>query len=193
VKVTLLAYTQGTKKETPEQLALSIAQVPYNTDSKTALRSALDQGHLSILEHISFTFEIEGLSRVAQQQLTRHRLASYTIESQRHVHETEFVMPESLANAGQGIQEMIRKHLEEAEMLVDDLSGTGFPEEDVRFLMPQGTSSGTIIATMNLRELRHFFKLRLATDAQWEIRECANEMFQLVYASCPTLFGGKDE
>lgn len=85
MNVSLFAYTRGINGESPEELALLIAQVPYKMKSKNSLKAALDRGHMSILEHLSFTSRIEDLSRVSQQQLTRHRMASYTIQSDRHL------------------------------------------------------------------------------------------------------------
>ena len=99
MNVLLLAYTRGINGESPEELALLIVQVPYKTKSKNSLKAALDRGHLSILEHLSFTFRIEDLSRVSQQQLTRHRIASYTIQSDRHTRPDGMVTPVTVMTA----------------------------------------------------------------------------------------------
>jgi len=99
MNVSLLAYTRGINGESPEELALLIAQVPYKTKSKNSLKATLDRGHLSILEHLSFTFRIEDLSRVSQQQLTRHRIASYTIQSDRHTRPDGMVTPATVTTA----------------------------------------------------------------------------------------------
>jgi thymidylate synthase (FAD) len=190
MNVSLLSYTKGMNNESPEELALMIAQVPYKTKSVTALHSALDRGHLSILEHISFTFRIEGLSRVAQQQLTRHRMASYTIQSERHTRPEGFVVPDTVLKAlgDDEAGELWNRALDIYNILLE----RGVPKEDARFLLPLGAESGTIICTMNLRELRHFFDLRRASSAQWEIRDLADAMKGLVDNICPNLFEGKE-
>jgi thymidylate synthase ThyX len=127
MNVSLLAYTRGINGESPEELALLIAQVPYKTKSKNSLKAALDCGHLSILEHLSFTFRIEDLSRVSQQQLTRHRIASYTIQSDRHTRRDGMVTPATVTTAHAVSQPSGTDEIEKLALLRD--KGTLTEEE----------------------------------------------------------------
>ena len=147
-----------------------------------SLRAALTSGHESVLEHVSFTFRIEGLSRAALAQLTRHRLASFDVESQRYVklEDVRMVMPDSIARS---------VYLHEAEAcligsmdLYKRMVEQGIPTEDARYVTPQ--------AVMNARELRHFFRLRCCNRAQWEIRGVADAMLAICKKVVPELFYG---
>jgi thymidylate synthase (FAD) len=154
---------------------------------ESALRFAVESGHTSVLEHSVFTFEIDGISRVALAQLTRHRLASFSVQSQRYVKqsEAEVVVPMSVERSELG---------EEAELLIrssrrlyDLMIENGVPEEDARYILPQGITT-RLILTMNCRELLHFFSLRTCNRAQWEIRQLADEMLRLCREKCPVIF-----
>ena len=152
-----------------------------------SLRAALKSGHESVLEHVSFTFRIEGLSRAALAQLTRHRLASFDVESQRYVklEDVRMVMPDSIARS---------EFLQEAEACLTGSMGLykrmiaeGIPPEDARYITPQAVVTNLLV-TMNARELRHFFKLRCCNRAQWEIRDLAWRMLDLVRPTAPFIF-----
>ena len=154
-----------------------------------SLRAALASGHESVLEHVSFTFRIEGLSRAALAQLTRHRLASFDVESQRYVklEDVRMVMPDSIARS---------EFLQEAEVcltgsmdLYKRMVAAGIPPEDARYVTPQAVVTNLLV-TMNARELRHFFRLRCCNRAQWEIRGVADAMLAICKRIAPELFYG---
>lgn len=156
-------------------------------DAQKALRGALASGHESVIEHASFTFEIRGVSRVLLAQLTRHRIASFSVMSQRYVRLTgaEVVMPETIKEKfwGENFKRLVMGSLSLYQMMVDG----GVPEEDARYIVPQGIKTD-LIMTMNARELRHFFALRCCNRAQWEIRQLADEMLALCKEAAPDLF-----
>ena len=169
--------------------------------SENALRHAIQSGHESVAEHASFTFAVSGVSRALTHQLVRHRIASYSQQSQRYVNMDgfEYVMPESIEyaviedNDTEGGDYSYYGY-EAYEMLMDEISNLykllierGVPEEDARYILPNACCTN-IIVTMNARELRHFFALRCCERAQWEIRELANKMLELVEPVAPKLF-----
>ncbi len=144
-------------------------------------------GHESVFEHACFTFRVEGISRVCSHQLVRHRLASYTQQSQRYVKlkNPKFVVPEEIMNSE--FAEEYMEILEKASNLYRKMVKRGIKKEDARFILPQGIET-KIVITMNARELRHFLILRCDKSAQWEIRELAKKMLELVHEVAPILF-----
>ena len=145
-------------------------------------------GHFSPFEHASFTFAVDGLSRVASHQLVRHRMASFSQQSQRYVpvETPECVVPPSVSENPEcrGLfEEHARRSLELYRTLVD----RGISKEDARFVLPHGWAT-RLVVTMNARELHHFFRLRLCRRAQWEIREVARQMLLAVREAEPELF-----
>lgn len=155
------------------------------------LRAAIASGHESVAEHASFTFAIEGISRACSHQLVRHRMASYSQQSQRYVlmDEFDYVVPESIkdnCDAMEDYQKLMEHIKQFYEFLVTD-EGYGIPEEDARYILPNACTTN-IVVTMNARELRHFFALRTCGRAQWEIRELAEAMLQQVRDVAPVLF-----
>ena len=172
----------------PEQLCGAAAAVCTNTDNyEKSLRHALESGHTSVLEHAVFTFKVEGLSRAALAQLTRHRLASFDVQSQRYVKldNPEMVIPESIRNSKYAAEaeSTMRYVMNLYQRLVDE----GVPCEDARYVTPQAVPT-TLFMTMNARELLHFFHLRTCNRAQWEIRELADRMLKLCIAESPEIF-----
>jgi thymidylate synthase (FAD) len=157
--------------------------------AKKIIRRVTGYGHASVIEHASFTFSIEGVSRVMTHQLVRHRIASYTQQSQRYVaYNTleSYITPLSIANnteAKKTFDEALKSISEAYEKLLK----MGIPKEDARFILPNAAKTN-IIVTMNARELRHFFNLRCCARAQWEIREVATEMLKQVKKVAPVLF-----
>jgi thymidylate synthase (FAD) len=139
------------------------------------------------LEHVSFTFGIEGISRALTHQLVRHRLASYSQQSQRYVKTEDFkyIVPYSIKNDKIALAkfEKIMQSLQEG---YDELLKT-VPKEDARYVLPNAVET-KIIVTMNARELVYFFKLRGCKRAQWEIRNLAIEMLKLVKKVAPIMF-----
>jgi thymidylate synthase (FAD) len=158
-------------------------------DIKNFLDKIMSLGHQSVLEHASFTFGIEGISRVTSHQLVRHRVASYSQQSQRYVsHKEKFavVTPPSIA-ANPELAEQFEAQVAALHAAYGALVEAGIPAEDARYLLPNATET-KLIMTMNARELLHFFAVRCCERAQWEIRAMAVEMLKLVRPVAPTVF-----
>ncbi|MGN0034289.1 MAG: FAD-dependent thymidylate synthase [Coriobacteriales bacterium] len=153
------------------------------------LSTVISSGHLSTLEHASYTFAIEGVSRAMTHQLVRHRLASFNQQSQRYVvfqDKPQFVMPDSVA-ADPEARRLFDKAVDDAFDAYHRLVDLGVPAEDARYLLPNAAES-KIVVTMNIRELLHFFSLRCCRRAQWEIRAVALRMLELVRPTAPYIF-----
>lgn len=153
------------------------------------IRRILGLGHLSVLEHAVFSFGIEGISRAASHQLVRHRVASYSQQSQRYVAASadfEHVIPPAIA-ARPELSRLFARAMRDAGKRYRELLAAGVPAEDARFVLPNAAAT-RIIVTMNARELRHFFTLRCCLRAQWEIRGLAERMLGLVRSAAPVLF-----
>ena len=155
---------------------------------RRSLDKVLESGHESVIEHAYFTFSIKGISRACTHQLVRHRIASYSQQSQRHVdlREAEFVIPESVRNNAEAL-EAFNAAMRAAAEAYSKLLGLGIPPEDARFVLPNATATN-IVVTMNARELLHFFGLRCCLKAQWEIRALANAMLELAKSAAPRIF-----
>lgn len=156
---------------------------------RKVLKTILTSGHLSTLEHASYTFAIDGVSRALTHQLVRHRLASFNQQSQRYVKFADgldVVKPQTIADdpeASRLFDEMIAKTVEAYQAFL----AAGVPAEDARYILPNAAES-KIVVTMNIRELLHFFSLRCCNRAQWEIRELAWKMLDLVRPTAPYIF-----
>lgn len=218
--VTLLAYTPN-----PEKTVASAAKLCYSSADIKDLREGLTDekvssfvemlaeiGHESPIEHASFTFGIEGVSRSFLAQITRHRIASYSVKSQRYVSEGEFeyVTPPEIADVPEAL-EIYKKSMASAQEDYDRLAeiltekhkkaflAEGKDEktaarlaskkaiEDARFVLPNACETKMIV-TMNARSLLNFFRHRCCNRAQWEIREVANQMLALVSKVAPDIF-----
>jgi len=155
------------------------------------IRQRIADGHESIVEHASATFLISGISRACSHQLVRHRLASYSQESQRYVEmddlATKAITPFDIDNSNEAA-DVFSNTMLEIKYSYQRLRDLGIRKEDARFLLPNATAT-KILVTMNFRELRHFFKIRLTKQAQWEIRELAKRMLELVMEIAPNVFG----
>ena len=153
------------------------------------LRARIREGHESIIEHSSVTFEISGISRACSHQLVRHRIASYSQESQRYIDMSapEFVVPPSIAQDPEA-QAIWDEFMETVADTYHRLRELGARKEDARFVLPNATTT-RIIVTMNFRSLRHLFSVRCDKAAQWEIRELALEMLRQVHELAPSVFG----
>jgi thymidylate synthase (FAD) len=168
------------------------SQILEKIDRETAKEKILKvtaYGHASIIEHASFTFSIEDVSRAMTHQLVRHRIASYTQQSQRYVtYDTveKYVTPPSITDNVEA-KKIFDKNLEGISDTYQKLLTLGIPKEDARFILPNAAKTN-IIVTMNARELRHFFNLRCCARAQWEIREVAAEMLKQARKAAPALF-----
>ena len=195
MKVKLIAYTPN-----PELVvATAMRQSRYKggvadlkleeKDVKHLIDLALKLGHFSVFEHISFTFAIEGISRACSHQFVRHRLFSFTQQSQRYVKDDfSYIVPPSISKDKKAFKlyvDAVSKAKEAYKELLKYI-----PAEDARFVLPNATGT-KIVATANARELMHFFKLRCDEHAQWEIRAMAEEMQRLVKEVAPNIFNEK--
>ena len=153
-----------------------------------ALKGALASGHVSVVEHATFTFLFEGSSRVNLAQHTRHRVASYSVESQRYVRGSGkgIIVPTSIA-ADPELAAAYEALAEHAARFYENCIVKSVPAEDARYGLLQGGTT-KLIFTMNARELLHFFELRCCNRAQWEIRRLADEMLRLVKPVAPIIF-----
>ncbi|MDD4976805.1 MAG: FAD-dependent thymidylate synthase [Bacteriovorax sp.] len=159
---------------------------------KRLIRQVIDSGHMSTLEHASFTFALDGVSRVTEIHLIRHRIASFSIQSGRYVKrgDAAYRIPpkiEALKQSNKKLYNDYLKHLDNAQELYNDLTDVGILAEDARFCQPQSVQV-KIVVTMNARELLHFFSLRTCARAQWEIQEIAKKMLALVKKKAPIIF-----
>lgn len=183
MKVELMSYTPYASGVCCDAAAVCTA----SDNGYRSLEHSMASGHESVLEHAVFTFRIEGISRVTLAQLTRHRIASFSVQSQRYVKmdDCRAVMPHSIMTSGFAEEacDWVHKSRELYKRMVDG----GIPAEDARYLMPQAMTT-TLVMTMNARELRHFFALRCCNRAQWEIRRLTDEMLKLCMKTAPTLF-----
>lgn len=220
MNVTLLAHTPE-----PEKLVAAAARLCYSdagamnlmdnmSDEKAAgfVEMLASIGHESPLEHASFTFGIEGISRACSHQLVRHRIASYSQKSQRYVNENGFdyivppeieAVPEAMAEFEKQMKTVTDSYEKIADILTqkhtEALIAQGLSEkdaaskarkianEDARFVLPNACET-KIVVTMNVRSLFNFFSHRCCNRAQWEIRELAVKMFKLCYDAAPAIF-----
>ncbi len=220
LKVSLIAHTPE-----PEKVVAAAAKLCYSNagiddlldgltpeKSRDFVKMLASMGHASPTEHASFTFAIEGVSRSLLAQITRHRIASFSVQSQRYVRLNgfEYVTPPEIAgdpdsaSAFQQAMEEENEHYERIAGILKDghvrrLMQQGMSEkeamkkaekmaiEDARFVLPNACTTKMIV-TMNARSLSNFFNLRCCNRAQWEIRALAKEMLRLVYGVAPALF-----
>ena len=224
-KVYLLAHTMPVNtidgSKNPERVVAAAGKLCYSNSDVMNLYNGLDDqatekfvnmlssmGHESPIEHISFTFGIEGISRTCSHQIVRHRIASYSQQSQRYVdlqNSFNYIIPEAIKNNEKA------KLLYEKSMLTDmdvykEITQTLVNEytkgitdkaeiskltkkalEDSRFALPNACET-KIIVTMNARTLLNFFKERCCSRAQWEIRDVANQMLDIVLNIAPNVF-----
>lgn len=206
-KVELISHTPN-----PEEVIALAAKLCYSDatiqdllkgvqekDISKFIERLVSFGHASPFEHASFTFGIEGVSRAFLAQITRHRIASFSVKSQRYVSAAKnadtfnYVTPPSIAALGQQyvdkfdgqMQQMQLWYNEWQSLLGGDCESSN---EDARFVLPNAAETKMVV-TMNARELMHFFNLRCCNRAQWEIREVAWQMLKLVLAVAPNIFG----
>ncbi|HXX57384.1 MAG TPA: FAD-dependent thymidylate synthase [Thermodesulfovibrionales bacterium] len=205
LKVMLLRHTPN-----PEATVAMAAKLCYSPSDIGSLREKIEEkdqnafverlvkmGHMSPVEHASFTYAIEGISRACSHQLVRHRLASYSQQSQRYVREEagfDYVVPPSISGDRE-LKEYFEECMAEAQKaydhLVRKLHEKGITGEsanqDARFVLPNASET-KIMVTMNARELLHFFRQRCCNRAQWEIRRMAVEMLKLAKKVAPVIF-----
>lgn len=197
LKVELLQYNDQS-----ESIVSTAAKLCYSASDIKSLKSKIkkndqtdfianiaDMGHLSVFEHISFTFAVEGVSRALTHQLVRHRVASYSQQSQRYVRSTggfNHIIPSTI-KSNRLAKEKFDKLMKDISSIYDELLDLGVAAEDARYILPNAAET-KIIITMNARELLHFFSIRSCNRAQWEIRELSDKMLSLVYNVAPTIF-----
>lgn len=212
VKVKLIAHTPN-----PENIIAASAKLCYSSAGIDSIQEKLTEekqqkflemlmslGHESPIEHVSFTFGIEGVSRSLTHQLVRHRIASYSQQSQRYVQlkQFEYIVPPAIEN-NEEAKKIFVEAMEKSQKSYDDLVKIliekyveeGMDEkvaqkkaiEDARYVFPNACET-KIIATMNARTLMNFFHHRCCERAQWEIRELADKMLKEVKEVAPILF-----
>lgn len=204
--VKLIRYTPA-----PEELIAMAGKLCYSAadlddlgegvaerDQTKYLSRLSEMGHYSTFEHASFTFGIEGVSRSLLAQITRHRIASFSVQSQRYValgddeNGFDYIVPPRIAALGEEAE--AEYHAQMAQMNAwyqawRKRLGTGeASNEDARFVLPNAAATRMLV-TMNARELLHFLSLRCCNRAQWEIRSVAWQMLALAYEAAPALFG----
>ncbi len=174
-----------------------IEEIKRGVEEKDAagfIRRLISMNHLSPVEHASFTFGIEGVSRSLLAQITRHRIATFSVKSQRYVKADggfNYVVPPQIEALGEDAAAELTRQM---DVIYGFYSGwlSKLPagesgNEDARFVLPNAAET-KIIMTMNARELLHFFTLRSCNRAQWEIRNLAWEMMRLCVSVAPNLF-----
>lgn len=220
LRVKLVAYTPEPEKVVAAAAKLCYSQLPADkimddlTDENVDkfLNMLMGLGHASPIEHASFSFAIEGVSRTLTHQLVRHRLASYSQRSQRYVTEGQFqyIVPPAISQ-DEKAKDIYIKTMEADQKAYDDIAAVlkekyfkenienGMTEkkaksaaekkaiEDARYVLPNACET-KIMVTMNARSLIHFFSVRCCTRAQWEIREMSNQMLEQVKEVAPVLF-----
>ena len=205
--VELLSHTPD-----PEETVAMAAKLCYSSADMNSLKEGIERtdqsrfierlikmGHLSPIEHASFTFGVEGVSRSLLAQITRHRIASFSVKSQRYVTERSkdgktfnYIIPRGIKALGQQSIEQFEQQMSQIQKWYDEwlelLGDKGeSSNEDARFVLPNAAETKFIV-TMNARELLHFFSLRCCNRAQWEIRALAKEMLKLVLQVAPNIF-----
>lgn len=195
LKVVLLNYTKN-----PDQICAAAAQSCYSDKgaselfettkdekAKKMIKKVVGMGHLSVVEHAHFTFSVEGVSRSLTHQLVRHRIASYSQQSQRYVSmdKAEYVLPPSVSRDPE-TRRIYVKLMDDSWKAYRELAKK-VPKEDARYVLPNACHTN-ITMTMNARELWHFFNLRCCRRAQWEIRMLAWKMLAEAKKAAPILF-----
>ncbi len=196
MRVELVSHTHDPERTVAAAIRLcysasDIGEIRDGIDDAEAARligKVLKLGHLSVLEHASFTFAIEGISRACSHQLVRHRMASFSQQSQRYVkmRTCEFVIPPAVASKA-GARELVDAAYDHLQTAYNELLEAGVTAEDARYILPNAAET-KIIMTANARSLLNFFELRLCTRAQWEIRQLAEMMLDKVRLICPIIF-----
>lgn len=193
--VLLIAYTPDPEKVCGAAAKVCVSsktprEIWESTPKDSLLKNlgaALNRGHHSIVEHASFTFAISGVSRALTHQLVRHRMASYSQQSQRYVKLTRpgYVTPPTVKGNAEA-QKLFKETVESTFKAYRQLMELGVPTEDARYVLPNAAETNLIVS-MNARELLHFLELRLCLHAQWEIRSLASKMLQEALKVAPNI------
>jgi len=195
-KIKLISYTKN-----PEKVISAAVRQCYSSKSAAQLmqkitpqkrgeliRLVISSGHTSTIEHVSFTFTIEGVSRSMTHELVRHRIASYSQQSQRYVSAADFkyIVPPTIRSN----KKLLKKYKDELILiknLYEEMVNDGIPKEDARFILPNACET-KIVVTMNARSLFNFLARRMCNRAQWEIRFVAHQMHKLLMKVAPNVF-----
>ena len=200
-QVSLVAYTHDpvavcalAARTCYSALPLPQLMEKVQTDQSDFLRGVIRSGHQSVLEHASFTFYVSDVSRALLAQLTRHRIASFSVQSQRYVSMAkgfDCVVPPRIEALGEEAAERYRRQMQQMadwyREWQDAFDGDPAANEDARFVLPNACAT-RLTMTMNARELLHFFSLRCCNRAQWEIHSLAESMYRLVLPIAPAIF-----
>jgi thymidylate synthase (FAD) len=191
MKVELLAITPDAEKlieKAGRTCYLSFDKITEDSTEKF-IRMLIKSGHESVLEHAYATFRITGGSRAFTHQIVRHRLCSFSQQSQRYVDEKGFevVTPHSIEKNREA-KILFDDFIKNAKDTYTKLQSLGIRKEDARFILPNAVESEIVISS-NFREWRHVLKERCDKAAQWEIREIALEILKILKKSAPTVFG----
>lgn len=196
MRVDLISHTRDPERTVASAMRLcysasdieNIIQKLDQNETSRLIRKVLKLGHLSVLEHASFTFAIEGISRACSHQLVRHRMASFSQQSQRYVRMQNFdhTIPPAILNNDKILNDY-NTVIDNIKQQYEKLLEFGISAEDARYILPNSTET-KLIMTANARSLMNFFELRLCTRAQWEIRHLAELMLIEVRKIAPTLF-----
>ena len=173
----------------------ALQQKVESGDQRGFVERVMQRGHLSVTEHASFTFAVEGVSRALLAQLTRHRIASFSVQSQRYVSMADgfdYVIPPAIEALGEDERQEFIRQMETMHTWYchwqEKLGGAKeSANEDARFVLPNAAATRMLV-TMNARELLHFLSLRCCNRAQWEIRELAHRMLELARPTAPFVF-----
>jgi len=190
MNVELLAITPDAERlieEAGRTAYLSFSKKGEGSDKKF-IRMLLKNRHYSVLEHASATFRISGVSRALTHQLVRHRLCSFTQQSQRYVNEKGFgfVEPGKIRENPEA-HAMFLEQMEAARKAYAGLQAMGVRNEDARFVLPNAVESQLVVSA-NLRQWRHIIELRCRAPSQWEIRQVCGEILKHLKKSVPTAF-----
>jgi len=190
MRVELLAITPNAEKliESAARTAYLSFEMQGEGTEKQLIRRLVRAGHHSVLEHACATVRISGVSRACTHQLVRHRLCSYTQQSQRYVDESRFryVVPGSIESIPES-KAIFSTVARAAQGAYAEMLSLGIPREDARYLLPNATET-EIVVTANLRQWRHMIELRGSAAAQWEIRSVVIEILRILKEHAPTVF-----
>jgi len=190
MKINLLSITPDAEKliETAGRTAYLSQNKQTEDTAEKFIKMLLSKGHYSVFEHAYATFRISGVSRTFTHQFVRHRLCSFTQQSQRYVNEANFayIEPELIKNNPEARAIFINLMTEAKEAYLT-LQKLGIKNEDARFVLPNAVES-QIVVTANLREWRHIIELRGAKNAQWEIRSVILEILKILKQHVPAVF-----
>ncbi len=193
IRVKLVAITRCIEDDSSPQDLITVAgRICYASekvgDAEAFVEARIRECHAWILEHANLCFEVRGNSRACSHQLVRHRIASFSQESQRRVgiDDARFVTPPSIWG-NPSAKKIFSEAIEDAVGAYERLREIGIRKEDCRFLLPNAAET-TLLVTMNVRSLRNFFEVRLGKGAQWEIRGLAEMMLRISYKEVPAAF-----